>query len=380
MNATTIYGGVVLITNGLYYPVNEIAVSNAVSIQSVNGPDVTIIDGGGAHRCFNLGSSASTVVGLTITNGYISAGNGGGVYCANKSPTVSRCMLSGNITTENGGGIYYGVVDNTILVGNSARSGGGFVKTTAYNCTVISNSATENGGGIYAGNVNNSIVWYNHAGNSGNNLHSSTVKASCSPDVTHGIAGNITNAPLFVAMTNGNYHLVTNSPCIDAGENSLIDGALDIDGIPRPLDADNDGITLVDMGCYEIMNIDSDSDKDNMPDGWELDNGLDPATADAEQDKDNDWYNNYSEYIAGTDPDDASSVFDLSYIMSTNGFVINWNSVTSRTYSVLWTDDLLTNSFHILETNIVYPGGSYTDTVHGTESEGFYKVDVQFNR
>ena len=35
------------------------------------------------------------------------------------------------------------------------------------------------------------------------------------------------------------------------------------------------------------------------------------------------------------------------------------------------------NSFTNLQDNIPYPQNSYTDTVHGTEGSGFYRIDVR---
>ena len=44
--------------------------------------------------------------------------------------------------------------------------------------------------------------------------------------------------------------------------------------------------------------------------------------------------------------------------------------------SRFWIDSL-TNGFQTLEPGIDHPQNSTTDTVLGTESEGFYKVEVQ---
>ncbi|MBS7248690.1 MAG: hypothetical protein KIH04_10485 [Candidatus Freyarchaeota archaeon] len=44
-----------------------------------------------------------------------------------------------------------------------------------------------------------------------------------------------------------------------------------------------------------------------MPDGWEVQYGLDPLSDDAGQDKDGDGFTNLEEYVAGTDPTDPKS-------------------------------------------------------------------------
>ena len=54
-------------------------------------------------------------------------------------------------------------------------------------------------------------------------------------------------------------------------------------------------------------NADTDDDGDGMPDGWEVQYGLNPLLNDALGDKDGDRYTNFQEYEAGTDPTDRRS-------------------------------------------------------------------------
>ncbi len=59
-------GDVVLVTNGMYR--GGLGVSNALALVSVNGPQVTIINGYGTNSCVSLGNGAS-LTGFTATNG-----------------------------------------------------------------------------------------------------------------------------------------------------------------------------------------------------------------------------------------------------------------------------------------------------------------------
>jgi hypothetical protein len=68
-----------------------------------------------------------------------------------------------------------------------------------------------------------------------------------------GTNGNISADPLFIAPTQGDYHLHQISPSIDAGDNqapNLPD--TDIDGNPRILDGNGDGTATIDMGIDEF--------------------------------------------------------------------------------------------------------------------------------
>jgi pseudolysin len=70
-----------------------------------------------------------------------------------------------------------------------------------------------------------------------------------------------------------------------------------------------DGCDCVRIDEITINNIDLDFD--NMPDQWELDNGLNPADpADALLDADGDGLNNVGEYENGTDPNNADTDAD----------------------------------------------------------------------
>ena len=88
------------------------------------------------------------------------------------------------------------------------------------------------GGGAYGGTLNNCIVYLNQGPNS---VYSSTLNYCWTSD------------PLFVDPACGNLRLQSNSPGINAGNNSYVTNATDLDGNPRIADG------TVDIGAYEYQ-------------------------------------------------------------------------------------------------------------------------------
>jgi len=107
------------------------------------------------------------------------------------------------------------------------------------------------GGGARGGTLNNCVVYFNTATNGANFYQdewSGPLNYCCTmPMPTNGV-GNITNEPAFVE-TNGwsNLRLQSNSPCINAGNNSCVTTSTDLDGNPRIVSGS------VDIGAYEFQ-------------------------------------------------------------------------------------------------------------------------------
>jgi len=250
-------GDTVLVTNGVYETggyathgqlINRVTVTEGLAVRSVNGPEVTIIRGGGA-RCAYVGKDA-VLSGFTLTNGAATRSvlsavdkrecNGGGVWCE-RSAVVRNCTITGNRAIKEGGGARHGTLEDCTITGNSAGYGGGAFVGTLENCTVSGNRPPRRGGGTRGGRLNNCIVYYNEAPTEAN-WSDSALSYSCTtprPDGT----GNTTNPPL-IAST-GNPHLLPDSPCIDSGNNARAVGT-DIDGQPRIANG------TVDIGCDEF--------------------------------------------------------------------------------------------------------------------------------
>jgi hypothetical protein len=150
---------VVLVADGTYGPivVDKSTILPSITIRSVNGPAVTIIDGGGNARCVELVSTV-TLDGFTLTNGY--ADIGGGLLMTGGG-LVTNCIITGNTATQRGGGAYL----NT-PVGHAAAS-------KIVNSTISGNTAGQEGGGVYlvrgvsVSAVENSIIRGNVAGRAG---------------------------------------------------------------------------------------------------------------------------------------------------------------------------------------------------------------------
>jgi hypothetical protein len=165
--AGTTPGRLILVTNGVYNGpgaiiygsmYNCVALTNPVIVQSVNGPDATIIQPyPWQGRCAYVGNNA-ILSGFTLTGGRAAPGgdiskeqSGGGVWCE-PGGMVSNCVVAGNQAYVYGGGAYQGTFYNCVFRNNyllaSAAQGGGVFGGTLYNCTIISNLlATANAAG-----------------------------------------------------------------------------------------------------------------------------------------------------------------------------------------------------------------------------------------
>ena len=88
-----------------------------------------------------------------------------------------------------------------------------------------------------------------------------------------------------------------------------VDNGLDpLDDSDAIGDPDSDGLTNAEEYLNDTDPNDADTDDDTMPDGWEVDNGLDPLDdSDAIGDPDSDGLTNAEEYLNDTDPNDADT-------------------------------------------------------------------------
>ncbi len=232
-------------------------------------------DWGGGILCRR--TSELSIANCTIRNNW--AGNyGGGIFADYFNATILCCIITGNRADSMGGGIYCDASDfalvNCVIAGNSSVDGGcihfeNSDNPTITNCTLAGNTADWYGGGISAYNsypiLGNCILWANTATNDGNEIFTLasgmtiTLNYCDYADNTlnsHNISGFgdvleqgicIHLDPQFLNAAAQDYHLQAGSPCIDAGDNSLVPSGVttDFDGCARIF---ND---IVDIGPLE---------------------------------------------------------------------------------------------------------------------------------
>jgi hypothetical protein len=229
--------------------------------EAVSDPESGYING------FGGGAAGCTLYNCTLTSNR--AGYGGGAY----NCTLNSCTLqyneafgdfSGPYDESRGGGAASCILNNCVLSYNSASYGygsghafgGGAYDCAMNNCTLTYNSVSSTyqglpsglGGGVYgstaiSSTLNNCIVYFNIFQNSyADNYYASRLNYCCTTPQPGGTS-NITNAPLFGA----GLRLQPNSPCINAGNNSYVTNATDLDGNPRISGG------IVDIGAYEYQ-------------------------------------------------------------------------------------------------------------------------------
>jgi len=230
----------------------------------------TIIDANGGTRgvYFHNSEDANSVL-----TGFIVTGGTQGVDCSSASPIISNCIIEDNDNC----GVYCYNSASPVITNNRIRENGlrgvecrggapkiknNWIHDNSYgiglafgsspvitNNTIVNNSnyGINTGPGGATPTISNCILW----GHDNNDLSSGfSATYSCIEDCNdaNGV-GNIcgdANDPLFIDANNGDYHLDSNSPCIDVGDpNGDYDFQKDIDGHPRVM------VTEVDMGGDE---------------------------------------------------------------------------------------------------------------------------------
>ncbi len=229
--------------------------------------------GGTNFRHFFVASTGSlTLRNTTLTNGSSAGGtaDGGSIY-------NTGVLLIDNSTLAQNTGLFGGAIfnssastatiTNSLISGNLANSTGGGIRNRGtlnlINTTVAGNFASVTGGGIanagtYTTVLSNSIVYGNEAPTS-NNVDAAVSGSNNSLVGVDPLFVGPLDASATAPTTGGDYRLGNLSTAIDAGDNTLLPGAvtLDLDGNPRRYNDTNvpdSGVgpaPIVDIGAYE---------------------------------------------------------------------------------------------------------------------------------
>jgi hypothetical protein len=167
------------------------------------GAGVITVDGGDSSELFRfVAGAASTISGLTITNGATSGG-GGGIFVGDGDLAVARSVISSSTSGQDGGGLYCNndgtvTIDATTITGNTAHSAGGGLYADSCDVnmsfsTVSGNHADGDAGGLYLdGNdlIRNTTISGNTADGSAGGLYVSSDTGETVTIVNSTISGN----------------------------------------------------------------------------------------------------------------------------------------------------------------------------------------------
>lgn len=290
-----------LAMNGGVLSGNQGGVENSVSSASLTG--VQILNNTGGGGIYNHGAF---VTNISIQHSLIqgnSAVSGGGVHNAGvgATTTIQTTRLAENTATVAGGGVFNNGIMTlaaSLIDHNSARTGGGVDQyggsLALTNVTLTGNTASDNGGGMYirhdaslvnvtlnanqangqdtGGNLfnewqvslRNTIIANSDVDgncfNSGGWIHSLGNNLDTGDTCGFHSAGDLVNTPPQLAPLADNggltwtHALLAGSPAIDRASNAACP-LTDQRGEPRPVDGDNDGQSVCDIGAFEYSGV-----------------------------------------------------------------------------------------------------------------------------
>jgi hypothetical protein len=260
-----------------------------------NNTQMACSGGSGGGGILLGGTGNAQVIGNVIVNNTWPSGNGGGISMnAAGTPTIKNNIIAGNTASgvspaAQGGGISMVNDSDPLLVqnliyNNSAGQGGGiFISVPSgsrgpflLNNTIVGNAGGNQGSAVYAIGFDSQAQFFNNVmiGTSGANAvfcdgtysqqpptftnNDAFSSGGTSLDGTctgqSGLNGNISADPQFVNADGADFHLQPASPAIDAGSNSAPNlPTTDLAGNIRILDGNNDCVSTVDLGAYELV-------------------------------------------------------------------------------------------------------------------------------
>ena len=251
--------------------------------------------GGDGAGIYVGGSGSAQIIGNVITNNSATNGGAGGgiALFAAGTPTLRNNIIYGNAAggvspATQGGGIWIvnqsdALIVQNLIYNNSAQQGSGIyflvpsgdVGPTLVNNSIVGASGGTQGSAVYAAGFDSQVRFFNNLliGAAGinavycdglyqpqpptftnNDAFSSGATGFAGTCVSSGGQnGNISADPLFVNPAS-DFHLQSGSPAIDAGTNSAPNlQQTDISGNLRIADGNNDCVSTVDLGVYELQ-------------------------------------------------------------------------------------------------------------------------------
>jgi hypothetical protein len=198
-------------------------------------------------------------------------GMGGGIYALTPLNATESLFIVNNTIVENIGSEYLAEEGGGIAVSIPPRITG--PEPIADRIVIANNIIADNSSGVFetltTPMIPPTLVKNDFYGNSDNYTN-----------VTPG-ATDITLDPKFADKDNLDFRLLSNSPCIDAGSNSLAPASSSVDyaGNPRILDGNRDGTATVDMGIFEFYftqpgAVDFDADRKGDITVWRESTGM----------------------------------------------------------------------------------------------------------
>jgi sugar lactone lactonase YvrE/chitodextrinase len=120
---------------------------------------------------------------------------------------------------------------------------------------------------------------------------------------------------------------------------------------------------------------------DGIPDWWRLIyfGTISNVLSAASLDPDADGASNWQEYVAGTNPEDPTSVLQLTGSLPLPNFTVQWPSVVGKTYQVQSSTSLFSTNWTIIGSNLSGTGQTMqlSDTNLPAPPAKFYRVQVQ---
>ncbi len=163
-----------------------------------------------------------------------------------------------------------------------------------------------------------------------------------------------------IALVSGNFKTNLITLNTDDALLTLADGMASTNYAMRVV-IKNDAHTAPGINTVFNITVVADTDRDGIADTQELALGLDPNNAaDAAGDLDNDGMSNRAEVIAGTNPTNSLSYLKIEQSVVPNTATVQFGSVSNRTYSIQFTDNLNSSAwskladFPALTTNSVH--------------------------